>query len=149
MQTFLNQGSINITLLLFQLKINRVLPESPRWLLSQDSIAEAEVEIRKMARMNKRILPPGYFNQFKVNFTVFKFFVILNVSYYSLKTQTEETGDDTDSNHSHPTYGALDLVKTPNMARKTAIITFIWYTFIAYYVLLLIGTCNISCIFKK
>lgn len=38
-----------------------------------------------------------------------------------------------DSSRSQPTYGALDLVKTPNMARKTAIVTFIWYfPFVAF-----------------
>ncbi|KAK4020966.1 hypothetical protein OUZ56_002902 [Daphnia magna] len=91
-----------------------VLPESPRWLLSQNRLAEAEVEIRKMARINKRSLPAGYFNQFKTN--------------------VEESGDDMDSSRSQPTYGALDLVKTPNMARKTAIVTFIWFTVTSVYV---------------
>jgi len=25
-----------------------------------------------------------------------------------------------------PSYGVLDLIKTPNMARKTTVVTFIW-----------------------
>lgn len=43
------------------------MPESPRWLLSQNRLAEAETVIRKMAHVNKKTLPPGYFNQFKVH----------------------------------------------------------------------------------
>jgi len=46
--------------------LKRVLPESPRWLLSQNRMVEAEQEIRKMARINKRTIPPDYFKQFQV-----------------------------------------------------------------------------------
>lgn len=49
----------------------RVLPESPRWLLAQNRMEEAEKEIRKMASINQRTLPPDYFNQFKVGYYIF------------------------------------------------------------------------------
>jgi hypothetical protein len=53
----------------FKLKkwlVSRVLPESPRWLLSQNRLDDAEVEIRKMARINGRQLPANYFTDLKV-----------------------------------------------------------------------------------
>ena len=44
----------------------RVLPESPRWLLSQNRLAEAEAIIRRMARVNGRPLPADYFTDLQV-----------------------------------------------------------------------------------
>jgi len=91
-----------------------VMPESPRWLLSQNRLAEAEVEIRKMARINKKVLPDDYFKHFIPE-----------------KSSTDESQEE---NTKPPSYGALDLIRTPNMAKKTSIITFIWFTVTSVYV---------------
>ena len=50
--------------------VSRVLPESPRWLLSQNRLDDAEVEIRKMARINGRQLPANYFTDLQVRFSL-------------------------------------------------------------------------------
>jgi len=48
-----------------------------------------------------------------------------------MQTKSEEGPDDGISSKP-PSYGALDLIRTPNMAKKTCIITFIWYSFFLY-----------------
>ncbi|PNF37086.1 hypothetical protein B7P43_G07442 [Cryptotermes secundus] len=91
----------------------RVLPESPRWLLARGRFEEAEKILKKMARVNGKPLPGNYMVQLKRKFQVERYV-----------KQKEK--------HRH--YGVLDLVRTPNLRRKTLIITFIWFTNTSVYV---------------
>jgi len=43
-----------------------VVPESPRWLLSQNRIDEAEIIVQYMAKVNKRPLPRNYLRSLQV-----------------------------------------------------------------------------------
>ncbi|CAL4171622.1 unnamed protein product, partial [Meganyctiphanes norvegica] len=96
-----------------------VLPESPRWLLAAGRFKEAEKVMIKMARVNKKKLPENYMEKMKRKFEASQAI-----------TETDEVAN----NNKPKSYGVLDLFKTPNLCRKTCIITFIWFTNTSVYV---------------
>ncbi|XP_072947165.1 beta-alanine transporter [Epargyreus clarus] len=91
------------------------MPESPRWLLARGQFEKAEVILKNMARINGKSLPANYM-------------VHLRRKYESdrLKLNLEKERS--------RKYGILDLFKTPNLRKKTIIITFIWFTNTSVYV---------------
>ncbi|CAH1397733.1 unnamed protein product [Nezara viridula] len=91
-----------------------VLPESPRWLLARGRFDEAEKVLNTMARVNGRCLNPNFILDMKRKYQVERF---------SKEKCSEERS-----------YGVMDLFRTPNLRRKTIIITFIWFTNTSVYV---------------
>nr|CAD7451942.1 unnamed protein product [Timema tahoe] len=94
-----------------------VLPESPRWLLARGRYEEAEKILKKMARVNGKSLPANYMVHLKRKYQVER--------YVQQKAVEKEKSRQ---------YGVLDLFRTPNLRRKTLIITFIWFTNTSVYV---------------
>ncbi|KAI5717365.1 hypothetical protein M8J77_004599 [Diaphorina citri] len=92
------------------------IPESPRWLLATGKFYAAEEIIKKMALKNGKTLPPDYMNTLRVKFTA-----------------AQKVTQDVSANQTKD-YGILDLFKTPNLRKKTLIITFIWFTNTSVYV---------------
>ncbi|XP_045486894.1 beta-alanine transporter-like [Pieris rapae] len=92
-----------------------LMPESPRWLLARGQFEKAEVILKKMARINGKSLPKNYM-------------VHLRRKYESDKLQQDLEKEKL------RTYGIFDLFRTPNMRKKTIIITFIWFTNTSVYV---------------
>ncbi|GAB6029096.1 hypothetical protein CHUAL_004879 [Chamberlinius hualienensis] len=86
-----------------------VLPESPRWLLAHEKFEETEKIIRTIAHVNRRTLRPDYFVTLKRKF------------------QVESSMKGRDYNDCNRNYHLIDLLRTPNMRRKTLIITAIWF----------------------
>lgn len=77
-----------------------ILPESPRWLLSKERIHEAEVIIQRAARINRRQLPCNFL----------------------LKLQEK-----CPTSYRPKSKGSmLDLVRTPNLRRKTTLLICTW-----------------------
>lgn len=89
-----------------------LMPESPRWLLSQGRIEEMNKIFISMARTNRRSI-----SQLNSEITLLQ---SLN------KTACKYTEE--------KSYGVLDLVRTPNLRMKTIIITFIWFASTSVYV---------------
>ncbi|XP_064114552.1 beta-alanine transporter-like isoform X2 [Macrobrachium nipponense] len=93
-----------------------VLPESPRWLLANGRLEEAEKIMRKMARVNRKQLPENYMANLRRKHEIEK---------YMTGKEDEKV---------QRSYGVMDLFRTPNLCRKTLIITFIWFTNTSVYV---------------
>ncbi|CAG0879578.1 unnamed protein product [Cyprideis torosa] len=81
-----------------------VLPESPRWLLAKGKLEEACRVLKILARMNGKVLPK-------------KFYIDLRETGKHLSTP-----------------GFCDLFKTPNMRKKTLLITMNWFANATVYV---------------
>uniref|UniRef100_A0AAQ6AEB4 Solute carrier family 22 member 3 n=1 Tax=Amphiprion ocellaris TaxID=80972 RepID=A0AAQ6AEB4_AMPOC len=82
------------------------VPESPRWLLSQNRSAQAQEITEAMAKENKKKLS------------------ILNC--FLLQTLISDEGDSTSAS-------LLDLIRTPNMRKHTLILMFNWFTSAVVY----------------
>ncbi|KAK4876683.1 hypothetical protein RN001_009189 [Aquatica leii] len=87
-----------------------IMPESPRWLLSQKKYEKAYKILRVMARVNKKTSK-------------------LTVS--NLKKAIEDENAEITNQKQ---FGVLDLFRSPKLRLKTIIITFIWFTNTSVYV---------------
>ncbi|GAB0100615.1 Beta-alanine transporter [Sergentomyia squamirostris] len=87
-----------------------ILPESPRWLIATGKYSKAVKILQKMAQVNGKVLPCD-------------FELTLRQKVEAAKPTTETQA-----------YGVMDLVITPNMRKKTLIITFIWFASTSVYV---------------
>ncbi|KAJ2943570.1 hypothetical protein O0L34_g16679 [Tuta absoluta] len=92
-----------------------LMPESPRWLLARGQFEKAEIILKKMARINGKSLPANY------------------MVHLRRKYESDKLKADLDKEKSRK-YGIMDLFRTPNLRKKTIIITFIWFTNTSVYV---------------
>ncbi|XP_041987765.1 beta-alanine transporter-like [Aricia agestis] len=91
------------------------MPESPRWLLARGQFEKAEHILKRMARINGKSLPANYMVHLK------------------RKYESDKLKQDLEMEKARK-YGILDLFRTPNLRKKTIIITFIWFTNTSVYV---------------
>uniref|UniRef100_A0A034W1F8 Organic cation transporter 1 n=1 Tax=Bactrocera dorsalis TaxID=27457 RepID=A0A034W1F8_BACDO len=90
-----------------------VLPESPRWLIAVGKTQEAARILKTIARVNGHNIPPDF---------------------VKIVQQKLQQTDAVMRGESESSYGILDLFRTPNMRRKTLIITLIWFANTSVYV---------------
>ncbi|XP_032390876.1 solute carrier family 22 member 13 [Etheostoma spectabile] len=92
-----------------------VLPQSARWLLANDRMEEAIALLRKAALVNGRVLPPA-----------------VHVD----KCQILDGGKQS--------YSAVDLVRTPQMRKRTIILFYIWFVNVLVYYGLSLGVSKLG-----
>jgi len=102
--------------------VHWILPESPRWLLAQGRLEEAENIVRKIAKYNGNPLPSD-------------FHLIAPQSDDQQAKKTGETGG---------IFTFLNLFKTPNMRMKTLIIYYCWFTTSMIYYGLTLNSNNVG-----
>ncbi|KAM3858637.1 LOW QUALITY PROTEIN: solute carrier family 22 member 6-B-like [Diretmus argenteus] len=92
-----------------------VLPHSARWLLANDRREEAIVLLRKAALVNGQVLPPT-----------------LQVEMCRMASGVKQS------------YSALDLVRTPQMRKRTLILVYIWFVNVLVYYGLSLGVSRLA-----
>ncbi|KAI8489725.1 hypothetical protein Bbelb_326310 [Branchiostoma belcheri] len=100
------------------------LPESPRWLLAQGQTEEAGELISRYAEKNGVQLEPGFINE-------------------AIELH-EPTAKKSEDQHSHRNYGLLDLVRTPNLRKRTLNVCFNWFVNSLVYYGLSLNTSNLG-----
>lgn len=90
-----------------------ILPESPRWLIATKQYKKAAKIMTTIGRFNGKQMPHDYETVLREK---------------TLKVKDETNSDTQDK------YGIKDLFATPNMFKKTLIITFIWFSNTSVYV---------------
>uniref|UniRef100_A0A8C6WH63 Si:dkey-166k12.1 n=1 Tax=Neogobius melanostomus TaxID=47308 RepID=A0A8C6WH63_9GOBI len=98
-----------------------VLPQSARWLLTNNRKDEAIELLQKAALVNGRVLPPS-----------------LLVGLCTKEEQSETEGGDKSS------HTALDLVRTPKMRKQSLILFYIWFVNVLVYYGLSLGVSRLG-----
>ncbi|XP_041867323.1 solute carrier family 22 member 13 isoform X2 [Melanotaenia boesemani] len=93
----------------------RVLPQSARWLLANDRREEAIALLRKAALVNGRVLPPA-----------------VQVEKWEILGGAQRS------------HSAVDLVRTPQMRKRTIILFYIWFVNVLVYYGLSLGVSRLG-----
>ncbi|CAH1241763.1 SLC22A5 [Branchiostoma lanceolatum] len=97
------QLAISLPNVLFIMVYWWVINESPRWLLANNQKEYAVEIFRKVADANKKVIPEGLFED------------------------TGKTDDDKADGEPKPRHNLIDLVRTPNVRRKSLIMFYAWF----------------------
>ena len=106
----------------------RFIPESPRWLVSQNNSSRALEITEAMAKENQRKLTKTFevdpSSSFQMNVLCLSHCLTVSLSHcftrgFLFQTLSSEEGDSTSAS-------LLDLIRTPNMRKHTFILMFNW-----------------------
>ncbi|XP_035665062.1 organic cation transporter protein-like [Branchiostoma floridae] len=97
-----------------------LLPESPRWLLSNNRIKEAKISIQKAAKFNRVTIPDDVYEK-----------VIT-------KAKDKEPGEKCKK------YSLVDLFRGPRLRRFTVTVSLVWFATVVVYYALIIGSADLA-----
>ncbi|XP_070568360.1 organic cation transporter protein-like [Ptychodera flava] len=105
-----------------------IVPESPRWLLSKGKTEEAEKVIRRLGRLNGRPVPDDLYGE----------------SWNPDKTINIDTDRQVNNEDRKSYCEMLDLLRLPNMRKKTLILVYGWVIINLHYYGLAFNTSNLG-----